>query len=45
MSVLRFPAPEGYHWIFRPYRTLPDGTRQWAREFGKRAFRFLVKDD
>lgn len=37
-----FPIPPGMKLIFRPYRTLPNGTRLWARQFGKRAFPMLV---
>lgn len=35
-------APPGYRWIFRPWKTLPDGTRVYAASYGKRAFKFLV---
>jgi hypothetical protein len=36
------PAPPGYHWVSRPWRILPDGTRDYARLHGKSAFRVLV---
>jgi YjbE family integral membrane protein len=35
-------APPGYHWVSRPWRTLPDGTRDYAASYGKTAFRFLA---
>jgi hypothetical protein len=38
------PPPPGWHYIFRPYKTLKDGTVVWAKDVGKKAFRFLVKD-
>jgi YjbE family integral membrane protein len=36
------PAPPGYRWVTRLWRTLPDGTRDYAAYYGKTAFRFLV---
>lgn len=38
------PAPEGFHYIFRPYFTLPNGEKVWAKMYGKRAFAILVPD-
>lgn len=38
-----FPIPEGMKLIFRPYITLKNGQRLWARQVGKRAFPLLVK--
>jgi YjbE family integral membrane protein len=35
-------APPGYHWVSRPWRTLPDGTREYAASYGMTEFRFLV---
>lgn len=35
------PAPPGYHWVHRLWRTLPDGTRDFAASYGKTAFRIL----
>jgi hypothetical protein len=35
-------APPGYRWIFRPWVTLCDGTRIYARSYGKNVFRLLV---
>ena len=35
-------APPGYQWVSRPWRTLPDGTRDYAASYGKTAFRFLA---
>ena len=32
------------HYIFRAYYTQKDGTRVYARDYGKRAFRFFVED-
>jgi hypothetical protein len=36
------PAPPGYRWVERPWRKLPDGTREYAASYGKTAFRFLI---
>ena len=36
------PAPPGYHWVHRPWRTLPDGTRDYAAYHGQSAFRDLA---
>lgn len=38
---------EEYICIFRPYITCKDGTRIYARQYGKKAFRIVVskKDD
>lgn len=35
-------APPGYRWVSSPWRTLPDGTRDYAAYYGKTAFRHLV---
>jgi YjbE family integral membrane protein len=35
-------APPGYRWVERPWRKLPDGTREYAASYGKAAFRFLM---
>jgi YjbE family integral membrane protein len=35
-------APPGYRWVSRPWRTLPDGTRDYAASYGKTAFRYLA---
>lgn len=35
------PAPEGYHWVHRLWRKLPDGTRDFAAQYGKLAFKYL----
>ena len=45
MSQVKFPVPDGCSAIFRPYKTLPDGTVRWAKQDGKRAYVFIVKDD
>jgi hypothetical protein len=37
------PAPDGYEYIYRPYITQPDGTKLYASQFGKRAFRLCVR--
>jgi hypothetical protein len=42
---LELPIPEGYKVIYRPWRTLKDGTRVYAKTYGKRAFPMLVKCD
>ncbi len=34
-------APPGYHWVSRPWRVLPDGTREYAVTQGLQAFRTL----
>ena len=34
--------PPGYHWVTRRWRTLPDGTRDYAAYHGEEAFRVLV---
>lgn len=39
---LPLTIPEGYQLVFRPWITLKDGTRLFARQFGKRAFPLLV---
>ena len=36
------PAPPGYRWVHSLWRTLPDGTRDYAAYYGKTAFRFLA---
>ena len=36
------PAPPGYRWIHSAWRTLPDGTRDYAAYYGKTAFRYLA---
>lgn len=38
-----FPIPEGMKLIFRPFITLKNGQRLWAKQCGKRAFPLLVK--
>ena len=43
MSYL--PAPPGYRWIFRPWKTLKNRTRVHASQYGKKAFCFLVRID
>jgi hypothetical protein len=35
-------APAGYRWVHSLWRTLPDGTRDYAAYYGKTAFRFLA---
>lgn len=35
-------APPGYQWVSRPWRVMPDGTRDYAASYGKSAFRTLV---
>lgn len=37
-------APNGYHFIFVAFITLPNGKRLYAKNYGKRAFCILVKD-
>lgn len=35
------PAPPGYHWVSRPWRVLPDGTRDYPQLHGLTEFREL----
>lgn len=35
-------APPGYHWVTRRWRTLPDGTRDYAAAHGLEVFKVLV---
>lgn len=37
-------TPDGFHYIFVASITLKNGKRIFARNYGKRAFRILVKD-
>ncbi len=37
-------VPDGYHYIYVAFITLRNGKRLYARNYGKRAFRILVKD-
>jgi hypothetical protein len=39
------PVPDGFELIFRAWKTLPDGSRLYARQVGKRAFPLLVRKD
>ena len=39
---LPLPIPEGYQLVFRPWITLKNGTRLYARQIGKRAFPLVV---
>ncbi len=39
-----FPIPDGMKVIFRPFITLKNGQKLWARQCGKRAFRLLVRE-
>ena len=34
--------PEGYQLVFRPWITLKNGTKLYARQIGKRAFPLVV---
>jgi len=43
VTPLKNQAPPGYRWIFVAWITLKDGTRLYARDYGKKAFRILVK--
>ncbi len=38
-----FPIPDGMKLIFRPFITLKNGQKLWARQVGKRAFPLLVR--
>lgn len=39
------PAPEGYHYIFVTYvKDTKTGEVRYAKNYGKRAFRILVKN-
>ncbi len=37
-----FPIPEGFTVIFRPWITLKNGQKLYARQIGKRAFPLIV---
>ena len=36
------PPPPGYHWVTRRWKTLPDGTRDYAAFHGEESYRVLV---
>lgn len=38
----REPLPPGKKLIFRPWRTLPNGQRVYASQYGKRVFALVV---
>ena len=40
---LALPIPEGFVLVFRPYRTLKNGKRVYAKTYGFRAFPMVVK--
>lgn len=40
-AVQENPAPAGYRWVRRSWRTLPDGSRDYAVCHGEEEFRFL----
>jgi hypothetical protein len=40
--VANEPVPPGKRLVFRPWITKKDGTRLYARQFGKRAFPILI---
>lgn len=35
----------GHRVIFRPWRTRPDGTRQYAKDYGYKAWPMWIKDE
>ena len=39
---LPLPIPEGYQLVFRPWITLKNGTKLYARQIGKRSFPLVV---
>ena len=39
---LPLPIPDGFKLVFRPWITLKNGTRLYARQIGKRAFPLVV---
>ena len=39
---LPLPIPEGYQLVFRPWITLKNGTKLYARQIGKRACPLVV---
>ena len=45
MKQLRLPldVPAGYVVVFRPFITLRNGRKLWAKQVGKRAFPLVVK--
>lgn len=38
-------TPSGYHWVFRTFIHLRDGSILYAHQCGKKAFCFLVPDE
>lgn len=42
MIIVTVNGVRGYY-IFRASRTLEDGTKIYARDYGKRAFRIFIK--
>jgi hypothetical protein len=40
---LALPLPEGYKLVFRPFITLKNGKRLFAKHYGKRAFPMIIK--
>lgn len=43
--TFKFPIPEGHTVVFRPWITLKNGTRLYAKQIGKRAFPLIVPID
>lgn len=39
------PAPDGYHWVCRPWIRLKNGRILYAAKHNKKAFCFLVSDE
>ena len=40
--TFKFPIPDGYTLVFRPWITLKNGKRLFASQVGKRAFPLIV---
>ena len=42
MGKRRFTVPKGYRLVFRAWKTLKDGTRDYAKDHGLRAWPLLI---
>jgi hypothetical protein len=43
-SSYNYRQPEGCTVIFRPWRRTKDGTLLWAKHYGKKAWRIVLRD-
>ena len=44
-QTFKFPIPDGFTVVFRPWITLKNGKRLYASQIGKRAFPLIVPID